>query len=581
MAACCARRRALAAALKTRGLRAGDKVALLMPNGYQTASLFLGAMIGGFVVTPLNLRSSRAGLAYALDHCDCKILFASPAQSAQLAEALPLMSRKIAIETIDVDASQLFPDAPEGFELEPLDENAPALLMYTSGTTGTPKGVLLTHRNLVAAAASVAKWHGLHPGDRVLSSLPLYHINGQVIGTLAPFLSGGSIVAPHAFSVSSWWGDVEAYRCTWINMVPTIIAYLLNAAAGAPPRRFPDLRFGRSASAPLPPEHHRAFEESFGVPVIEGMGMTESASVTFCNPMQLERRKYGSVGLPCGVEAFIADAKGRELPNGEAGEIRFRGPNVMGGYYKSRERTLEALDAAGFLRTGDLGFRDEDGFFFVTGRLKELIIKGGENIAPARDRRSPPLASGDPRSRRRRHSRRRLRPGDPVGHRAQAGCALERRGIASPLPHPSRPLQDAEILHLPPRAAEGPLREGAAARDCRGVDEAGLSQEGLANDASSLSPEPNRENGSRFPDKIMLNSIDRGACVRFHRGRKRKLSRTNRSVVALEPAAVILSKTVSRSKTFRNMPLLFAYKAESSIGWGTSCPCRQLDGPAF
>src|ERR1700731_3791961 len=144
--------RALAAALKTRGMRAGDKVALLMPNGYQTASLFLGALIGGFVVTPLNLRSSRAGLAYALDHCDCKILFASPAQSAQLADALPLTSRKIAVETIDVDASQLFSDAPEGFELEPLDENAPALLMYTSGTTGTPKGVLLTHRNLVAAA---------------------------------------------------------------------------------------------------------------------------------------------------------------------------------------------------------------------------------------------------------------------------------------------------------------------------------------------------------------------------------------------------------------------------------------------
>ncbi|MBV9520064.1 MAG: AMP-binding protein [Hyphomicrobiales bacterium] len=374
--------RALAAELKARGLRAGDKVALLMPNGYQTASLFVGAMIGGFVATPLNLRSSRAGLAYALDHCDCKILFTTPAQSAELGEALPLVARKITIETIEVDAGQLFPDAPGSFEFEPLDENAPALLMYTSGTTGTPKGVLLTHRNLVAAATSVAKWHGLQPNDRVLSSLPLYHINGQVIGTLTPFLSGGSIVAPHAFSVSSWWRDVEAYRCTWINMVPTIIAYLLNAAAGAPPRRFPELRFGRSASAPLPPDQHRAFEESFGVPVIEGMGMTESASLVFCNPMQLARRKYGSVGLPCGVEAFIADPQGRELPTGKAGEIRFRGPNLMGGYYKSPERSAEALDASGFLRTGDLGFRDEDGFFFITGRLKELIIKGGENIAP-------------------------------------------------------------------------------------------------------------------------------------------------------------------------------------------------------
>jgi acyl-CoA synthetase (AMP-forming)/AMP-acid ligase II len=374
--------RALAAELKGRGLAQGDKVALLMANGYQTTSLFLGAMIAGFVVTPLNLRSSRAGLAYALDHCDCKVLFTSQEQSAELAAALPLVSRKIAIETIDIDAARLFPDAPENFELEAVDENAPALLMYTSGTTGTPKGVVLTHRNLVAAATSVAAWHGLRPADRVLSSLPLYHINGQVIGTLAPFLSGGSIVAPHAFSVSRWWQDVEIYGCTWINMVPTIIAYLLNAAAGSTPRRFPELRFGRSASAPLPPDQHRAFEASFGVPVIEGMGMTESASVTFCNPMQLDRRKYGSVGLPCGVEAFVTDAKGRELPTGEPGEIVFRGPNVMSGYYKSPERTAEALDREGFLRTGDLGFRDADGFFFVTGRLKELVIKGGENIAP-------------------------------------------------------------------------------------------------------------------------------------------------------------------------------------------------------
>jgi long-chain acyl-CoA synthetase len=374
--------RTLAAELKRRGLRAGDKVALLMANGAQTASLFLGAMIAGFVVTPLNLRSSRAGLAYVLDHCDCKILFTTKEQSAQLADALPQVSRQIAIETIDIDADRLFPAVREPFELEPIDEHAPALLMYTSGTTGVPKGVLLTHRNLIAAAASVARWHDLGPMDRVLSSLPLYHINGQVIGTVTPFLSGGSIVAPRAFSVSSWWHDVEAYACTWINMVPTIIAYLLHANVGSMPRRFPGLRFGRSASAPLPPGHHRAFEESFGVPVIEGMGMTESASVTFCNPMRLDQRKYGSVGLPCGVEAFVADARGRELPPGKVGQILFRGPNVMSAYFKSPEHTAEAVDSEGFLRTGDLGYRDEDGYFFITGRLKELVIKGGENIAP-------------------------------------------------------------------------------------------------------------------------------------------------------------------------------------------------------
>jgi long-chain acyl-CoA synthetase len=214
----------------------------------------------------------------------------------------------------------------------------------------------------------------------VQSSLPLYHINGQVIATIAPFVSGGSIVAPHAFSVSRWWDDVERHRCTWINLVPTIIAYLLNAHGAAEKREFPHLRFGRSASAPLPPEHHRAFEASFGVKVTEALGMTEAASVAFCNP--LEGRKFGSIGLPCFVEARAIDREGHVLGDGQPGEILFRGKNVMGAYYKAPERTAEAIDAEGFLHTGDLGYRDRDGFYFVTGRLKELIIKGGENIAP-------------------------------------------------------------------------------------------------------------------------------------------------------------------------------------------------------
>jgi long-chain acyl-CoA synthetase len=259
--------------------------------------------------------------------------------------------------------------------------DAAGLLMYTSGTTGRPKGVLLTHANLLAAARNVAAWHALGPDDRVLSSLPIYHINGQVIATLAPFVSGGGIVAPHRFSVSTWWDQATRWQCTWINMVPTIIAYLLNAADGQRPAGLERIRFGRSASAPLPPEHHAAFERVFGVPIIEAMGMTESASVVFCNPMDAPR-KLGSPGVPCGVVAKVIDPQGRELPDGETGEIAFRGPNVMRGYYKSPEQTASALDADGWLRTGDLGRRDADGFYFVTGRLKELIIKGGENIAP-------------------------------------------------------------------------------------------------------------------------------------------------------------------------------------------------------
>ena len=168
-------------------------------------------------------------------------------------------------------------------------------------------------------------------------------------------------------------------------MVPTIIAYLINAAksGGALPSRdnLKRIRFGRSASAPLPPEHHREFEALFGITVIEGMGMTESASMVFCNPHD-ESRRYGSPGQPCGVEAKVIDPEGNPLGNNAVGEICLRGGNVLNAYYKAETETAKAFDSEGWLKTGDLGMRDDDGFYFITGRLKELIIKGGENIAP-------------------------------------------------------------------------------------------------------------------------------------------------------------------------------------------------------
>ena len=376
--------RQLARWLRLAGLRRGDKIGLYLHNGYQTALLFLGAMIGGYVIAPLNLLAQRSQLAYVLEHCDCKVLFTCREQEAPLADALATVRRPIEVIVIDPDAPELFLEGrlPRG-DWEAVAADDPALLMYTSGTTGTPKGALLTHRNLIAAAEAVAGWHGLTPADRCLSSLPLYHINGQVIATVTPFVSGGSLIAPHRFSVTHWWEHAARYEATWINMVPTIIAYLLNAAEPHRAYRFPSVRFGRSASAPLPPEQHRAFERTFGIPVIECMGMTESSSIVFANPQDPARRKYGSPGLPCGVEAKVVDvASGRRLPAGAAGEICLRGPNVMAQYYKSPEQTATAFDAERWLRTGDLGYCDADGFYFVTGRLKELIIKGGENIAP-------------------------------------------------------------------------------------------------------------------------------------------------------------------------------------------------------
>ncbi|MBU3594251.1 AMP-binding protein [Polynucleobacter sp. 71A-WALBACH] len=371
--------------LETQGVSGGGHIGLYMQNGRQTTTIFLAAMASGRVITPLNLLAPRDQLAWVLDHSDIEILFYSPDKKQSLLDALEKTDRKFPIFELDPDAHEGPFIGGKSIEFPSVATGSPALLMYTSGTTGTPKGVLLTHANLLHAARSMAAWHSLTQQDIVLSSLPIYHINGQVISTITPFVSGGSVVAPHAFSVSSWWDLAVKYRCTWINMVPTIIAYLINAAksGGSLPSReeLQSIRFGRSASAPLPPEHHREFEKLFGITVIEGMGMTESASMVFCNPHD-ERRRYGSPGLPCGVEAKVVDPEGNLLPENVVGEICLRGGNVLSAYYKAEAETAKAFDKDGWLKTGDLGMRDGDGFYFITGRLKELIIKGGENIAP-------------------------------------------------------------------------------------------------------------------------------------------------------------------------------------------------------
>ena len=360
-------------------------VGLFMQNGRQTSTVFLATMACGRVITPLNLLAPTDQLAWVLDHSDIEVLFYSPDKKQGLFLDLEKTKRKFKVIELDPDAAEgSFMQCAPGI-LPSVESTQPALLMYTSGTTGTPKGVLLTHANLLHAARSMAAWHSLTQSDVVLSSLPIYHINGQVISTITPFVSGGSVVAPHAFSVSNWWSLAIQYRCTWINMVPTIIAYLINAAksGGALPSRedLKSIRFGRSASAPLPPEHHREFEALFGITVIEGMGMTESASMVFCNPHD-ESRRYGSPGQPCGVEAKVIDPEGNPLGNNAVGEICLRGGNVLNAYYKAEAETAKAFDGEGWLKTGDLGMRDDDGFYFITGRLKELIIKGGENIAP-------------------------------------------------------------------------------------------------------------------------------------------------------------------------------------------------------
>jgi len=367
------------------GLDKGDKVALMLHNSYQTARLLIGVMYSGFMVAPLNLLAQSSQLAYVLEHSDTRVLFTSEEYTERVHAALAGIKRDIKVITIKPDATEILErKVPADVALPDVAEGDDALLMYTSGTTGKPKGCVLSNRSVVAGGEYTSAAHELKATDRVLCAMPLYHINGQIVTTVAPLLHGGSVVMPHRFSVSNYWELVTQQHCTWINVVPTMINYLLNAPD--PRERGLDIsrvKFCRSASAPLPPELHRAFEEKFGIGIIETFGMTETNAPCFTNPYGRTKRKIGSPGTTFGNEAKVIDpATGAEQPRGTPGELMVRGDNVMTGYYKDPENTAKTLEPDGWMHTGDLGYMDDDGFVFVTGRSKELIIKGGENIAP-------------------------------------------------------------------------------------------------------------------------------------------------------------------------------------------------------
>ncbi len=376
----------VAAHLDALGLGKGDTVSLMLGNGAATAELILGAMYAGCICAPLNTAAGAAHLGYILEHSGTNVVFVSPDYEALLTDALAIAGREVTIISTDVDHGPQWPaEETSAHKLSDLAPDDDAMLMYTSGTTGKPKGVLLTHTNILSGAQNVAGAHELRSDDRGLCVLPLCHINAQIVSLLGILISGGTMVLPHGFSVSRFWGWIADHGCTWFSVVPTIIAYLLHdhTELDDPTRKaLQAVRFGRSASAPLPPALHEQFESRFGIPIVETMGITEAAAQILTNPLPPAPCRIGSPGLPYGNEVIIADGEGAELSANEQGEILVRGPNVMRGYLRDPEATAAAINAQGWLHTGDLGHKDEDGFVFVTGRLKELIIKGGENISP-------------------------------------------------------------------------------------------------------------------------------------------------------------------------------------------------------
>ena len=372
----------LAARLAREGLQPGESVAYAMYNGPGTALALLGALYGGFRATAINLVAGNDAIGYALSHSETRIALVSQASRPVIEKILGGASGPKLIELSETEP-------PSGTSLTSAPDVAIApdsdgLLMYTSGTTGRPKGCLLSHANLISGGACAVNAHRLTPDDRALCVLPLYHINGLCVTLMGPLVSGGSVVMPERFSSSKFWGQIMQYGCTWFSVVPTQISYLLHEGheSKGPATTPPSLRFGRSASAPLAPEVQRAFEERFGIPVIETMGLTETAAQILSNPLPPGTRKIGSPGIPYGCEVCIVDADTNELPPETEGEVAVRGPSVMKEYFKNPEANAEALTPDKWFRTGDLGRKDADGYVFITGRSKELIIKGGENIAP-------------------------------------------------------------------------------------------------------------------------------------------------------------------------------------------------------
>ena len=369
------------------GLAKGSCVSFLLGNGIATVELMLAAMVAGFRCAPLNPAAGATQLAYVFNHCEAEIVFVSADHQPLLADLLICVDRKVLVIPTSVDDGPQWPstDRENHPELATIEADDDALLMYTSGTTGNPKGVLLTHRNVIAGGRNVSVAHHLGSADRALCILPLCHINAQIVTVLGPLASGSAVVVPHRFSGSRFWGWIADYHCTWFSAVPTIFARLLQDT-DTPPATISaatqTLRFGRSASAPLPPALHQNFEQRFGIRIIETMGLTETAAPILSNPMPPQQIRFGSPGLAVGNQVRIVGRDGNELPPGTEGQIVVRGANVMRGYLKDATATADAIDAAGWFQTGDLGYMDADGYVFVSGRLKELIIKGGENIAP-------------------------------------------------------------------------------------------------------------------------------------------------------------------------------------------------------
>lgn len=361
---------ALAEFLRERGIGRGDVVGAMLPNRLELVLIMFAAWRLGAAFTPVNPALTLNEAGYQLRDCSAQLVVVDAASAAILAGE--------PIEKVDVASLPLETQSTPA-RCEALDSGT-ALLIYTSGSTGRPKGVMLDHANIAAMIRILRKHLEFLPSDRALLVLPLFHVNALLVSLLTPLAAGGSSVILEKFDRHTFWSAVVSHEATFFSAVPAIFI-LLNQA---PAEEKPDLsrvRFVICGAAPMPAAAISAFESRYGVPLLEGYGLTESTVGATCNPLA-GPRKAGTTGVTLPeMEMRILDDDGAALPLGEIGEVALKGPNIMRGYLNQPEASAKTI-VEGWLRTGDVGFIDADGFLTLVDRKKDMIIRGGENIYP-------------------------------------------------------------------------------------------------------------------------------------------------------------------------------------------------------
>jgi oxalate---CoA ligase len=357
----------LAGRLRSAGAGRGDRVALVVPDGPQFVRLLLAVTAAGAAAAPLNPGYTAEEYAFYLDDLAPTLVLVGEDAGSAIREAAE--GRRI----VSVDEFRGLPVA--SYERARPDDAA--LVLHTSGTTSRPKQVPLLQRNLVASARGLAEFYGLGDADVAFCAMPLFHVHGLVASVLATFASGGTVVVPARFTPRRFWRYAREHAVTWVSAGPTLHAMILDKQEEQPPE---SLRFVRSCSSALSAALFARCEEAYGVPVVEAYGMTEASHQMASNPLPPGARKVDSVGVPSnGVEIRVVDAAGADV---ELGEVAIRGPGVTPGYVANPEANAASFFGDGWFRTGDRGRFDADGYLVLEGRIKELIIRGGEKIMP-------------------------------------------------------------------------------------------------------------------------------------------------------------------------------------------------------